>query len=55
MVMKFLPPRVEGGMSYCCECESPGVNGWTAFILKDPSGLHIFLDYLPGFEKFMQE
>jgi hypothetical protein len=55
MVMKFLPPRVEGGMSYCCGFEMPGVNSWTAFILKDPSGLHILLDYLSGFEEFMQE
>jgi hypothetical protein len=55
MVMKFLPPRVEGGMSYCCGCERPGVNSWTAFILKDPSGLHIFLDFLSGFEEFMHE
>jgi hypothetical protein len=55
MVMKFLPPRVEGGMSYCCGCERPGVNSWTAFIFKDPYGLHILLDYLSGFEEFMQE
>jgi hypothetical protein len=55
MVMKFLPPRVKGGVSYCYGCERPGVNSWTAFILKDSSGLHIFLDYLSGFEEFMQE
>jgi hypothetical protein len=55
MVVKFLPLRVEGGMSYCCGCERPGVNSWTAFILKDPSGLHIFLDYLSKFEEFMKE
>jgi hypothetical protein len=55
MIMKFLPPRVEGGMSYCCGCERPGVNSRTAFILKDPSGLDILLDYLSGFEEFMQE
>jgi hypothetical protein len=55
MVMEFLPPRVEGGMSYCCRCERPGINGWTAFIIKDPFGLHTFLDYLSEFEEFMQE
>jgi hypothetical protein len=55
MVMEFLPPRVEGGMSYCCRCERPCINGWTAFIIKDPFGLHTFLDYLSGFEEFMQE
>jgi hypothetical protein len=55
MIMEFLPPRIEGGMSDCCGCETPGVNGWTAFIFKTPFGLHTFLDYLPGFEEFMQE
>jgi hypothetical protein len=55
MVMKFLPPRIKGGMSDCCGCEMPGVNSWTAFIFKDPSGLHTLLDYLSGFEEFMQE
>jgi hypothetical protein len=55
MVMKFLPPRVEGGMSYCCRCERPGINGSTAFILKNPSGLSKFLDFLSGFEEFMKK
>jgi hypothetical protein len=53
MVMEFLPPRIEGGMSYCCRCERTGINGWTAFILKDPIGLSKLFDCLSGFEKFM--
>jgi hypothetical protein len=55
MVMKFLTPRVEGGMIYCCGCERPGVKSWAAFILKNPSGLHVFLDFLSGFEEFMKK
>jgi hypothetical protein len=55
MVMKFLPPRVEGGMSYCYGCERPGVKSWAAFILKNPSGLHVFLDFFSGFEEFMKK
>jgi hypothetical protein len=55
MVMEFLPPRIEGGMSDCCGCEMPGVNGWTAFIFKNPFGLHTFFDHLSRFEEFMQE
>jgi hypothetical protein len=55
MVMKFLPPRVEGGMSYSCGCERPVVDSWAAFIPKNPSGLHIFLDFLSGFEEFMKK
>jgi hypothetical protein len=55
MVMKFLPPRVEGGMSYCCGCERPSVNSWAAFILKNPSGLSNLFDFLSGFEEFMKK
>jgi hypothetical protein len=55
MVMEFLPPRVEGGVSYCCRCERPGVNSWTTFILKNPARLSKFFDFLSGFEEFMQE
>jgi hypothetical protein len=55
MVMKFLPPGYEGGMSYCYGCERPGVKSWAAFILKNPSGLHVFLDFLSGFEEFMKK
>jgi hypothetical protein len=55
MVMKFLPPRDEGRMSYYYGCERPDVKSWTAFVLKDPSGLNAVLDFLSGFEEFMKE
>jgi hypothetical protein len=55
MVMEFLPPRVEGGVSYCSRCKSPGVNSWTAHILKDPAGLGKIFDFLSGLEEFMQK
>jgi hypothetical protein len=55
MVMEFLPPRIEGGMSYYCRCGRLGINGWTVFILKDPAGLSELFDYLSGFEEFMQK
>jgi hypothetical protein len=53
MVMEFLPPGVEGGVSYCCGCEGPGVNRWTAYILKNPVALSKFFDFLSGLEEFM--
>jgi hypothetical protein len=53
--MEFLPPIVEGGMSCCYGCERPGVKSWAAFILTNPSGLHVFLDFLSGFEEFMKK
>jgi hypothetical protein len=55
MVMEFLPPGVEGGVSYCCGCEGPGVNRWTAHILKNPAGLSKFFDFLSRLEEFMQK
>jgi hypothetical protein len=55
MVMEFLPPGVEGGVSYCCRCEGPGVNRWTAYILKNPTGLNKFFDFLSGLEEFMKK
>jgi hypothetical protein len=55
MVMKFLPPGDEGGMSYCYWCERPGIKSWAAFILENPSGLYAVLDFLSGFEEFMKE
>jgi hypothetical protein len=54
MVVEFLPLGIEGRMSNRCGCEMPGVNGWTTFIFKNPFGLHTLLDYLSGFEEFMQ-
>jgi hypothetical protein len=55
VVMKFLPPRVEGGMSYCCRCERPGINGWTAFVLKNPTGLSKLFDFFSGLKEFMEK
>jgi hypothetical protein len=55
MVMKFLPPGVEGRMSYRGRCERSGINGSTAFILKTPSGLSKLFDFFSGFEKFMKK
>jgi hypothetical protein len=55
VIIEFLPPRVEGGVSYCCGNERPGVNRRTAFILKNSARLSEFLDFLSGFEEFMQE
>jgi hypothetical protein len=55
MVMEFLPPGDEGGMSHCYGCERPGVKSWVAFILENPSGLYVVLDFLFGFEEFMKE
>jgi hypothetical protein len=55
MIMELLPPGVEGGVSYCCGYERPGVNRRTAHILKDSASLHKFLDFLSGLEEFMQK
>jgi hypothetical protein len=55
VVMEFLPPGVEGGVSYYCRCEGPGINSWTAYILKNPAGLSKFFDFISGFEEFMQK
>jgi hypothetical protein len=55
MVMEFLPPGDEGGMSYCYGCEKPGVKSWAAFILKNSSGLNAFCDFLSGFEELMKK
>jgi hypothetical protein len=55
MIVEFLPPGVEGGVSYCCGYERPGVNRRTAHILKDSATLHKFFDFLSGLEEFMQK
>jgi hypothetical protein len=55
VVMEFLPPGDEEGVSYCCWCEKPGIKSWAAFILKNPSGLHTLPDFFPGFEEFMKK
>jgi hypothetical protein len=53
--MEFLPPRVEGGVSYCCGYERPGVNKRTAHILKYSAGLGKIFDFLSRLEEFMQK
>jgi hypothetical protein len=55
MIMEFLPPGVEGGVSYCCGYERPGVNRRTACILKNSASLSEFLDFISGLEEFMQK
>jgi hypothetical protein len=55
MVMEFLPPGNEEGVSYCYWCEKPRIKSWAAFILKNPSGMYAILDFLSGFEEFMKE
>jgi hypothetical protein len=55
VIMEFLPPGVEGGVSYCCGDERPGVNSRTACILKNSASLSEFLDFLSGLEEFMQK
>jgi hypothetical protein len=55
VIMEFLPPGVEGGMSYCCGNKRPGVDRRTACIFKNPASLSKFLDFLSGLKEFMQE
>jgi hypothetical protein len=55
MIMEFLPPGVEGGVSYCCRHERPGVDSRTAHILENSTSLGKFLDFLSGLEEFVQK
>jgi hypothetical protein len=55
VIMEFLPPRVKGGVSYCCGNERLGVNRRTACISKNSASLSKFLDFLFGLEEFMEE
>jgi hypothetical protein len=55
MIVEFLPPGIEDGVSYCCGYERPGVNRRTADILKNSATLHKFFDFLSGLEEFMQK
>jgi hypothetical protein len=55
VIMEFLPPIVKGGVSYYGRCKMPGVDSWTAYILKDPAGLGEIFDFLSRLEKFMQK
>jgi hypothetical protein len=55
VVMKFLPPGVEGGVSYGCGHKRTCVDSGTAHIVENSAALHQFFDFLPGFEEFMQK
>jgi hypothetical protein len=56
VIMKFLPPKDERGMSKCCWHKGLGcIKSYVAFILKDPSCFYGFLDTLSRLEKFMEE
>jgi hypothetical protein len=56
VIMEFLPPGSKRGMSYRCWYKWPRcINSWAALILKDSSGLQVFLNFLPRFEEFMKE
>jgi hypothetical protein len=55
MIMEFLPPGVEGGVSYCCGYKRPGVDSGTAHITENSAAVHEFFDFLSGLEEFMQK
>jgi hypothetical protein len=55
VIMKFLPPGVEGGVSYGCGHKRTCVDSWTALIIKNPAALHRLFDFFSGFEEFVQE
>jgi hypothetical protein len=55
VVMEFLPPGNKRGMSYWCWYKGPSINSWAALILKDSSGLQVFLDFLSGLEEFVKK
>jgi hypothetical protein len=55
VIMEFLPPGIEGGMSYGCGHKRPGVNSRTAHIIENSTAVHKFFDFLPGLKEFMQK
>jgi hypothetical protein len=55
MIMEFLPPGIEGGVSYSCGHKRPGVDSGTAHIMEDSATVHKFFDFLSGLEEFVQE
>jgi hypothetical protein len=55
MIMEFLPPGIEGGVSYGCGYERPSVDSGTAHITEDSATVHEFFDFLPRLEEFMQK
>jgi hypothetical protein len=55
MIMEFLPPGVEGGVSYGCGHKRPRVDSGTTHIMEDPATVHKFFNFLSGLEELMQE
>jgi hypothetical protein len=55
VIMEFLPPGVEGGVSCCRGYKRPGVDRGTAHITEDSATVHEFFDFLSGLEEFMQK
>jgi hypothetical protein len=55
MIMEFLPPRIEGEVSYGCGHKRPGIDSGTAHIMENSATVHEFFDFLSGFEEFMQK
>jgi hypothetical protein len=55
MIMEFLPPGVEGGVSHCCGYKRPGVDSGTTHVTEDSATVHEFFDFLSGLEEFMQK
>jgi hypothetical protein len=55
VIMEFLPPGIEGGMSHCCGYKRPSVDSGTAHIMEDSAAVHKFFDFLSGLEEFMQK
>jgi hypothetical protein len=55
VVIELLPPGDKERVSYCCWCEEPGIESWTAFVFKDPSGLNVLCNFLSGFEELVKK
>jgi hypothetical protein len=55
VIMEFLPLGNKRRMSYWYWYKGPSINSWAALILKDSSGLQVFLDFLSGLEEFVKE
>jgi hypothetical protein len=55
MIMEFLPPGIEGGVSYGYGHKRPGVDSGTTHVMEDSTTVHKFFDFFSGLEEFMQE
>jgi hypothetical protein len=49
VIMEFLPPGIEGGMSYGCGHKRPGIDSRTTHIMENPAAVHKLFDFLSGF------